>query len=260
MQASAALLSKAGGRKENQDYCSFLEREGYGCYVMCDGLGGHRGGALAAKTAGEGLLEAFAASPGLSPSHLEGYLESARAAMAARAAQESAPLKLKTTLVVLLTGLRSAHWAHIGDSRLYFFRKGALHFQTSDHSVPQQLVKSGLITADQIRSHEDRNRLTAAFDGGDLKRVVQAEAPVQLEAGDAFLLCSDGFWEPVLEPEMEADLAAAAEPGKWLELMEKRLLARTAGHEHDNYSALALMSREDGQKEGPADHAEVDEM
>lgn len=259
MQLLAAMLSKAGGRRENQDYCAFLERDGRGCYVLADGLGGHRGGALASKTAGEGLLQAFAASPGLSLQHLESYLERAREAMASRAAQESAPLRLKTTLVVLLAGFRSALWAHIGDSRLYFFRQGALRFQTSDHSVPQQLVRSGSISAEQIRTHEDRNRLTAAFDGGDLERVAYAEAPVQLVPGDAFLLCSDGFWEYVLEPEMEADLGGAADPEIWLELMEKRLLAR-AGREQDNYSALALMSREDVQKEGPSDHAEADEM
>ncbi len=248
MRFLTASLSKAGGRKENQDYCAFLEQGGYGCYVLADGLGGHRGGALAAKTAGEGLLKAFAASPGASLSQLAGCLESAREAMLARAGRAGAPPKLKTTLVVLVTDFQKALWAHIGDSRLYLFRRGRLHFQTSDHSVPQQLVKSGAITADQIRRHEDRNRLLAAFDGGDLKRVAYAGEPVQLETGDAFLLCSDGFWEYVYEREMEEDLDSATEPEIWLELMEKRLLER-ALCEHDNYSALALVSRKGGYKE-----------
>lgn len=246
MQLVTAQLSKTGGRKENQDYCAGLSRGGYGCYVVADGLGGHRGGALAAQTAGKSILDAFTASPGASPEELANYLEQARAAMQAKdATPEGIPLRLKTTLVVLVSDFQSAFWAHIGDSRLYFFRGGKLHFQTCDHSVPQQLVKSGVITPDQVRTHEDRNRLTAAFDGRDLKRVVYAATPVQLEAGDAFLLCSDGFWEYVYEPEMEADLAGTTQPERWLDLMETKLLARVK-QDHDNYTALALMSRENG--------------
>ncbi len=245
LELVTAQLSKRGGRKENQDYCACLNRGGYGCYTVADGLGGHRGGALAARTAGESVIHAFAASPGASPAKLQQYLEQAREAMqgsAARAGSAGVPLKLKTTLVVLVSDFHSAFWAHVGDSRLYFFRAGKLHFQTSDHSVPQLLLKSGVITRDQIRTHEDRNRLTASFDGEDLKRIVYAAAPVELETGDAFLLCSDGFWEYVDEPEMEIDLAPASHPQAWLDAMERKLLARAAAN-HDNYTALAVMSR-----------------
>ncbi|NLA27454.1 MAG: serine/threonine-protein phosphatase [Firmicutes bacterium] len=243
MQLVAAQLSKTGGRKENQDYCACLNKGGYGCYLVADGLGGHRGGALAARTAGESILKAFAASPGASIKQLKGYLDQAREEMLLRGKQSDVPLRLKTTLVVLLSDFESALWAHIGDSRLYYFKAATLHFQTSDHSVPQQLVKSGVIAAEQVRDHEDRNRLLAAFDGGDLERIEYAVEPVKLERDDAFLLCTDGFWECVYENEMEEDLAGAANPDGWLGLMEKRLLMR-AKHNNDNYTALAVLSRE----------------
>ncbi len=245
MLPMAATLSKTGGRQENQDYCNFRHAGGCGCYLVADGLGGHRGGGLAARTAGEGLLAAFGAAPGVSPALLKGYLAQAREAILSRKGPAGVPLQLRTTLVVLVSDFKSALWAHIGDSRLYFFRGGSLNFQTSDHSVPQQLVKSGAISAAELRTHEDRNRLTAAFDGKDLERIKYAEEPVSLRRDDAFLLCSDGFWEYVYEQEMEEDLARAATPANWLDLMEKRLLTR-AEEDCDNYSALAIICRESG--------------
>ncbi|UNC91458.1 PP2C family protein-serine/threonine phosphatase [Candidatus Contubernalis alkaliaceticus] len=239
MKFQTAFISKTGGRKVNEDYCSFMESEGFGCYFLADGLGGHKGGALAASIAGEKLLEAFAAAPGFSGAHLVNYLENARQAFIAEKKRQG-KFSMKTTLVVLLSDFKKVFWAHIGDSRLYYFQSGRLAFQTKDHSVPQRLASSGEISAEKIRYHEDRNRLTRAFDGDDLSRIDFLKRPVDVSNGDSFLLCSDGFWEYVLEPEMEEDLLVSRSPEAWLSSMEKRLSKRAKAN-HDNYSALAVM-------------------
>ena len=239
MLAKTAFISNAGGRKVNEDYGSFMEIEGFGFYLLADGLGGHKDGSLAARITVEKLLEAFASSPGISKRHLVNYLEHARQAFLAEQKRKSS-FSMKTTLVVLLTDFQKAVWAHVGDSRLYYFQSGRLVFQTKDHSVPQRLASIGEITVQEIRFHEDRNRLTRAFDGVDLSDIDFLKNPVQLNRGDSFLLCSDGFWEYVLEPEMEEDLAKAREPGSWLSLMANRLFKRAKAN-HDNYSALAVM-------------------
>ena len=70
MQFLTAMPSQSGGQPNNQDFCAFLVRGGYGCYVMADGLGGHLGGEMAARNAGESILEAFCNSPGASTGHL----------------------------------------------------------------------------------------------------------------------------------------------------------------------------------------------
>lgn len=66
---------------------------------------------------------------------------------------------MRTTLVILISDFRRAIWAHAGDSRLYWLKKGSIWIQTKDHSVPQRLCDAGEITPDEIRFHEDHSRL-----------------------------------------------------------------------------------------------------
>ncbi len=240
MNTLVSVLTNPGGRKVNEDYCCYAERNGFGCYILADGLGGHKKGELAAKTIGEAVKEAFTASPGLSPDYLKKYIEHARRAFNTVRDQSHAHANMKSTLVVLLLDGEKALWGHIGDSRLYHFHSGKMVFKTKDHSVPQMLADSGAINQDQIRFHEDRNRLTAAFDGSAMHRFVITNKAVDITSGDVFLLCSDGFWEYVTEPEMESDFKQAQEPERWLLLLEKRLLKRVESG-NDNYSALAVV-------------------
>jgi serine/threonine protein phosphatase PrpC len=130
-------------------------------------------------TAAESVLKAFSARPGAATDLMGRYLEHAREAFNAASQQHS----LKTTLVILLTGNRRALWGHIGDSRLYYLTAGKIAFQTKDHSLPQLMANAGEISDEQIRFHEDRNRLTGAFDGGELNRFRIQEKPVTLKRG-----------------------------------------------------------------------------
>lgn len=234
-----ALLSKPGGRKYNEDYCSYLEYNGYGCYILADGLGGHRGGSYASRITVEKILEAFSAAPGISSNHLFRYLEKARHSFLEAQRLDSSLKNMKATAVVVLCDYKRIFWGHIGDSRLYFFRGTKIHFQTRDHSVPYHLYNIGDITYDQIRFHEDRNRLTRAFDGGDISRFTFAPEAIAINNYDVILLCTDGFWEYVFEHEMESDLSRSTDPETWLEMLENRILAR-AEKRHDNYSAVAI--------------------
>ncbi len=240
MNFKKAFLSRPGGRKNNQDFCSYVESKRFGCYLLADGLGAYRGSGTAARITGESLLEAFAASPGMSVESIMHYLEHARRTLLDVAGNVQGSQNMKTTLVLLVSDFLRARWVHVGDSRLYYFSSGTLAFQTQDHSVSQAMVNAGDIAPQQIRFHEDRNRLTRAFDGSDLSRVAFLQKPVDLQPEDAFLLCSDGFWELVYETEMEEDLLRSKDPETWIDRMQKRLLDR-AEPDHDNYTALAVM-------------------
>ncbi len=239
MQFMTATISKPGGRKQNQDYCHYSMKDQTFCWVLADGLGGHRGGEIASRLAADNILESFDANPGISSSALKKHLETAQAAIIKRQEEEPMLFSMRTTIVILIADLQSAMWAHIGDSRLYFFRSGRIIFQTKDHSVPQAMADAGDIAPEEIRLHEDRNRLLRALGKeGDLRPVI-LEEPCSLQDGDKFLLCTDGFWEYVTETEMEVDLAKSNNPDEWLQKMELRIQER-AKKGHDNYSAIAV--------------------
>ena len=239
MRMDVAGLSKAGGRKNNQDFYGFEIGAGGGCWVVADGLGGHAGGETASRMAVEVVLADFKASPEASVAFVTACFQKAQTAIQEKAAGDFTLSGMRTTLVVLACNQEKAVWGHVGDSRLYWFRQGRIFQQTRDHSVPQMLVDAGKISPQEIRGHEDQNRLTRAVgQEGALHPTIFPELfPVR--AGDAALLCSDGVWTYVQEAEMEEDLAGSVSAADWLTRLEQRVLERAIGP-HDNYTAVAV--------------------
>lgn len=235
-----ATISSAGGRDTNQDAFGVASENGVQYVVVCDGLGGHSGGEEAARTAAEASLASFRRNPAAGVEAISAHAAAAQEAV--RRLQESHGQNsgMRTTFVALLAAKDLAVWAHAGDSRLYFFRGGRLLRRTKDHSVPQSLADAGEISEAQIRGHEDRSRLLRALGGPGEPRVAPG-GPEPAGGGDAFLLCTDGFWEWVEENEMEACLPAPPDPAAWLAAMERLVRARATG-EFDNYTAVALQA------------------
>ncbi|MBF0101187.1 MAG: serine/threonine-protein phosphatase, partial [Desulfobacterales bacterium] len=159
MNLLTVSLSKPGGRKENQDYCGYKTINSITCYVMADGLGGHKGGAIASKIAVETILKSFESTPELSVTAIERYIESAQTAILSQQEIEPKLFNMRTTILVFIVDQTRALWAHIGDTRLYHFSKGSIVFQTKDHSLPQAMADAGKIDISEIRHHDDRNRL-----------------------------------------------------------------------------------------------------
>lgn len=236
-------LSKRGGRETNQDACGYLELAEGACWVVADGLGGHRGGETAARLAVEAVLSSFRRDREVSPAAIESHILAAHEAILEQRRESPELNGMRTTIVVLLTDYESYLWGHVGDSRLYAFRGGSLRFQTRDHSVPQMLADAGDIHPDKIRHHPDRNRLLRSLGTDEPPLPVVQQEKRALHGDDAFLLCVDGFWEHVLETEMEVDFAKSRGPGDWLTRMEGRILQR-AGDDSDNHSAIAVFFAE----------------
>ena len=196
---------------------------------------------MAAATARASVLGAYAAHPGLDATLLRGLIEGANDAVVAKQ-QEGGPLAaMRTTAVLVAIDLHSHEmaWGHCGDSRAYLFRNGAVVARTTDHSVVQQLRKAGLYKDEDLRQLPHRNVLVGAVGADSQVPPSVLQQAVDLHAGDAFLLCSDGLWDRLDEPAMEAALKRCPSPAVWLDRMAQTVLA--AGRpDQDNLSALAV--------------------
>lgn len=237
MKIKTACLSDRGGRSTNDDTVRVHEDTDCVWAYVGDGLGSYAGGQQASQAAAVALEEAARRGSLLTDAQMT---EAARQAdLAVRTVQQEKRGNMKTTLVFLYIEEGRARWMHVGDSRLYHFRGGKLDGQTMDHSVSQMAVLMGEITPKEIRFHEDRNRVLRALGGENAKP--ELSPTVMLTGGeDAFLLCTDGFWEYVYEEEMEQTLLSARTPEMWLKSMED-LVRQRAPSDSDNFTAAAVL-------------------
>lgn len=204
-----------------------LDAPAAGLWAIADGMGGHRGGDLAAQTAIDALrrlTEDVVTSAGV------------RAALAAandRIVERNRALGLDagTTVVVALLDGDRAHIGWVGDSRAYRLSGGGAELLTRDHSVVQELVDAGLLTAQLAERHPKANVVTRALGVTDALEVEWRTVPWL--AGDRLLLCSDGLSRSLL-PDI------AAQP---VERMADDLLAGALARDGSDNVSLIVAER-----------------
>ena len=184
-------------RHENQDTFAVEHGEKLLIAVVCDGMGGAEGGQIASSLAVETFMQEIRAR--LRADMTAGQLRElasfcvakANTAVYQRALQDPAYQGMGTTLVSAVAGERDAVICNVGDSRAYLIRGGEITRITHDHSVVQTLVESGNITAEEARTHPNRNLITRAL-GPDETTLCDA-FDVSFAHGDKILLCTDGL-------------------------------------------------------------------
>ena len=184
-------------RHENQDTFAVEQGEKLLIAVVCDGMGGAEGGQIASSLAVETFMKEIRAL--LRADMTAGQLRElasfcvakANTAVYQRALQDPAYQGMGTTLVSAVAGERDAVICNIGDSRAYLIHNGEMMRITHDHSVVQTLVENGDITAEEARTHPNRNLITRAL-GPDETTLCDA-FDVSFAHGDKILLCTDGL-------------------------------------------------------------------
>lgn len=236
-----------GGREYNEDYSAVFRVNHIVCAIIADGLGGHGGGSIASETAVNSIVNSFHQNTEeeISRQQYDDWFEKANAEVLAHQTPEC---RMRTTLGVLsiMEETCKANWAHVGDSRIYHFTDGKMEFCTFDHSVSRMAVLAGEIGMEEIRFHSDRNKLLKTIGQEPAARPEYGECILDKGIGHVFLLCTDGFWEYVMETEMEDALCEAATPREWLSEMCHILRGKSDG-KNDNNTAVAVWIKEVGE-------------
>jgi serine/threonine protein phosphatase PrpC len=238
-----ADISLLGGREENQDRVSAAVAEHSALLVVVDGMGGHANGAKAAEVTQQVILEAFWHTPHpiFDPmGFLHLTLGRAHEEVVKLGAHLSIEHRPRATCAVCVVQQGATWWAHVGDSRLYHLRQGAVVSRTRDHSHVELLLREGLITADQAQVHPMRNFVECCLGGDPILPDMALAKRRPLEANDVLFVCTDGMWAGVRDTEIASELSAPGVPLRQtlMELAE-RAVVRT-GAASDNTSAAAL--------------------
>jgi PPM family protein phosphatase len=242
LQVEYADMSLLGGREENQDRVTAAVAERAALLVVVDGMGGHAHGARAAQVTQRVIVQAFWHSPQplfdpLGFLHLTlGRAHEEVVKLGANLAVEQRP---RATCAVCLVQQRASWWAHVGDSRLYHVRHGALLARSRDHSHVELLLREGLISAEQAHNHPMRNFVECCLGGDPIMPDMSLSGRRPLEPGDVLLACTDGLWGPLQDDEIAAELGTSGTLREKLLALGERAVKR-AGGTSDNTSAAAL--------------------
>lgn len=209
MQYEIGRVSLLGNRKNNQDRLGVAESHAGVVLILGDGLGGKPGGELAAETLVRSVQHELRHEimPVEDPEKLlEQLIIKAHYAVRSAGNKQDPPIEPGSTAVLCLIQNKKAWWAHVGDSRLYLFRDGLPLYRTQDDSFVEHLYQKGEISIEKRAGHPMRNYVTQCIGLMETEPKVAVSKGVDLQAGDALLLCSDGFWEPLDDAQIGANL------------------------------------------------------
>ncbi len=207
-------------RAHNEDY--FLIDEALSLFIVADGMGGLDRGDIASRMACERVRDHVINNQAVVDQfRQEQSLHSREQVLAMldagiqtacndifKVADQQARRGMGTTLEVLLLCDGIGFTAHVGDSRIYLFRSDRVHQLTEDHSLVQEKVKQGLLTKEEARTARRRNVITRAV--GVLPNVKVDTLAFEVDAGDCFLLCSDGLHQYYPDKELQDAVASMA--------------------------------------------------
>jgi PPM family protein phosphatase len=228
MKVVAGVATDIGQVREGNEDAYLVEPP---LYAVADGMGGAKGGEVASQLALETIEERFRAGTGT----LESQLEEANRTVFEKAAGDQRLRGMGTTLTAALIAGGAAHLAHVGDSRAYLSRAGALRMLTRDHTLVNQMVAEGEISEAEAEVHPHRNVLT---------RVIGTEPEVDVDVddvglleGDRLLLCSDGLTTMLTKDQIKAILESGGSPQ---EAADRLVRAANRAGGLDNITVLIL--------------------
>ena len=217
MRMKIYTRSELGARQTNEDYAMSYKGFGSAAIAVADGVGGSPAGDVASRGAVKTLLSEWKKSPRITVDELASLFESVNDTMREESLRCDELRGMRTTVAALFYRFGVAVAAHVGDSRVYLFRDGRARFCTRDH------VENGRLS-----------RVLGSMD----EYLPEVSERFCIQKGDAFLLCTDGFWANVTQEDMEGTLQMSRTPEEWVEQM-LRIHGSVPTERQDNYTVTA---------------------
>lgn len=199
-------------RAQNEDSLAVFAPQ---MYIVADGMGGEAAGEVASGILTDTMQAQLMGRENSGSDQLAAAMQVANIAILQCAATHPSYQGMGTTATALHIEAAQAHWAHVGDSRLYLWRAGGLRQVTRDHSYVEDLVANGTITPEEARVHPRKNMLTRAV--GVAPQLKVDTGSFALQPGDQLLLATDGLMKHLTDEAIAASLAAeTADPAQAL--------------------------------------------
>lgn len=226
-------------RSLNED-AYYLPREGECFCAIADGMGGHNAGEVASAMAVDVYARELRMSENIHGGVLRAAVEKANEAVFARSISAREFNGMGTTFTGLAVNGRNVHIAHVGDSRAYLIRNGCVMCLTLDHTLVQEMVMQGLITPREAKYHPKRNYITRAL--GTAETVEVDLIQIELQAGDVFLLCTDGLSNHLEDRDI---LEISRRECDWREKLNAMVQCALDDGGSDNITALCAVNEEE---------------
>ncbi len=232
-QFVTGFVSEAGSHIDNRDYFAYMETDDMACYVLAHGLDTDQE-IRSAEMAAKAVLENFMEKPFMSKRRLKEGLRDAQEWLQF----ESRRVRLKASLLAVVTDYTRMVYASCGNVRLYHFRGGRLNFRSRDHSLAQAMADEGRIPEEAATLHEERGNLLEYLGKPGKSRSFLSKKTL-LADGDVLLLATPGMWGNVELAEMLGALEEAKDPNALTDTLEEVLLSRQL-RTVPNYTAAAV--------------------
>lgn len=230
-------VSEKGGRLNNEDSI-YPQPESINShqslFLVCDGVGGSERGEIASALACEAFQTYFTTflSDDPSPDFIQKAIRYTESRFDDYVHHNPFAKGMATTLAMVYLGHNGVTLAHVGDSRIYLFRKGQIVYRTEDHSLINSWIKLGKVTKEEARQHPQKHVILRAIQGFEQNVDIEIDLLANIQNGDYLFMCTDGVQEQVTDEQLSAIFKCGQHP----ETIKNEIMSYCSGRTHDNYS------------------------
>ena len=232
------------GKRENNEDSYFpndeIKTDLNNLFLVCDGVGGHNKGEIASDLCCTQLNVYFSNNKTevSNEAVVNDAIKFVEKKFDSYMKDNPESIDMASTITLLHLHSQGATVSHMGDSRVYLFRKGEIIFRTKDHSLVQELYDQNIITEEEMATHSQRNRISRAMRGASAKSYkADTTLLTDLQEGDIFFMCSDGVLESFTDNELSEVFASDSDG---LETLGARIVKKCAINSADNYTGYMI--------------------